>query len=104
MIDGCSRPGALWRVILSVVMPGLITAGAIAFLMSWGEFVFGLTLTTNEHLQPVTVALSEIQGQYSTRWNNLMAVSTAVAFPIIIIFISLQRFIVAGLTTGATKE
>lgn len=104
MIDGCTRLGALWRVVLPMVRPGLITAGAIAFLMTWGEFVFGLTLTTSEQLQPVTVALNEIQGQYSTRWNNLMAVSTAVALPIILIFVSLQRFIVGGLTTGATKE
>ena len=74
LIDGCSRPGALWRVVLPVVLPGLITVGTFAFLLSWGEFVFGLTLITSEELQPVTVALSEIQGQYSTRWNNLMAV------------------------------
>jgi multiple sugar transport system permease protein len=104
MVDGCSRFGAFWRVVLPVVVPGLITAGAIAFLMAWGEFVFGLTLLTNEQLQPVTVALNELQGQYGTRWNNLMAVSTAIALPIIVIFVSLQRWIVSGLTTGATKE
>ncbi len=104
MIDGCSRPGALWRVVLPVVLPGLITVGTFAFLLSWGEFVFGLTLITSEELQPVTVALSEIQGQYSTRWNNLMAVSTAIALPIVVIFVGLQRFIVSGLTVGATKE
>lgn len=104
LIDGCTRPGAMWRVVLPLVMPGLITAGAIAFLMAWGEFVFGLTLTTSEQLQPITVALNEIQGQYSTRWNNLMAVSTAVALPIVLIFVSLQRYIVGGLTAGATKE
>lgn len=104
MVDGCSRFGAFWRVVLPVVVPGLITAGAIAFLMAWGEFVFGLTLLTNEQLQPVTVALNELQGQYGTRWNNLMAVSTAIALPIVVIFISLQRWIVSGLTAGATKE
>jgi multiple sugar transport system permease protein len=104
MVDGCSRFGAFWRVVLPVVVPGLITAGAIAFLMAWGEFVFGLTLLTNEQLQPVTVALNELQGQYGTRWNNLMAVSTAIALPIIVIFVSLQRWIVSGLTAGATKE
>ena len=104
MVDGCSRFGAFWRVVLPVVVPGLITAGAIAFLMAWGEFVFGLTLLTNEQLQPVTVALNELQGQYGTRWNNLMAVSTAIALPIIVIFVGLQRWIVSGLTAGATKE
>ena len=104
LIDGCSRLGALWRVVLPVVLPGLITVGTFAFLLSWGEFVFGLTLITSEEIQPVTVALSEIQGQYSTRWNNLMAVSTAIALPIVVIFMGLQRFIVSGLTVGSTKE
>lgn len=104
MVDGCTRLGAFWRIVLPLVRPGLITVGTFAFLLTWGEFVYGLTLTTSEQLQPVTVALNELQGQYSTRWNNLMAASTAVSLPIIVIFVSLQRFIVGGLTAGATKE
>jgi multiple sugar transport system permease protein len=104
MIDGCSRFGAFWRVVLPQVRPGLITVGAIAFLLAWGEFVFGLTLLTSEGLQPVTVALNKFIGQYGTRWNNLMAVSTTIAIPIIVVFASLQRYIVGGLTVGATKE
>ena len=104
MIDGASRLGAFWRVVLPLVRPGLITVGAFAFLFAWGEFVFGLTLLTSEGLQPVTVALNKFIGQFSTRWNNLMAVSTAVAIPIVLIFAVLQRYIVSGITAGATKE
>lgn len=103
-VDGCTQFGAFWRVVLPLVRPGLITVGALAFLMTWGEFVFALTLTTSEDMQPVTVALNQFIGQYGTRWNDLMAVSTIVSLPIIVIFISLQRFIVGGLTSGATKE
>jgi multiple sugar transport system permease protein len=104
MIDGASRLGAFWRVVLPLVRPGLVTVGAFAFLFAWGEFVFGLTLLTSEGLQPVTVALNKFIGQFSTRWNNLMAVSTAVAIPIVLIFAVLQRYIVGGITAGATKE
>jgi multiple sugar transport system permease protein len=104
MIDGASRLGAFWRVVLPLVRPGLITVGAFSFLFAWGEFVFGLTLLTSEGLQPVTVALNKFIGQFSTRWNNLMAVSTAVAIPIVLIFAVLQRYIVGGITAGATKE
>jgi multiple sugar transport system permease protein len=104
LIDGCSRFGAFFRVVLPLVKPGLITVGAIAFLLAWGEFVYGLTLITSEEMQPATVALNKFQGQYSTEWNNLMAVSTTVALPVILVFASLQRYIVAGLTAGATKE
>jgi len=102
-VDGCTQLGVLWRIVLPYVRPGLITVGAFAFLIAWGEFVFALTLNTN-HNQPVTVALNKFIGQYGTQWNDMMAVSTVVALPIIAVFASLQRFIVSGLTSGAVKE
>jgi multiple sugar transport system permease protein len=102
-VDGCTQLGVLWRIVLPYVRPGLITVGAFAFLITWGEFVFALSLNTNTN-QPVTVALNKFIGQYGTEWNHLMAVSTVAALPIIITFASLQRFIVGGLTTGAVKE
>lgn len=104
MIDGCTQLGAFYRVVLPLIMPGLITVGAIAFVQTWGEFTFGLTLTTSEEMQPITVALNKFNGEYGTRWNDLMAVSSTVALPVVLIFASLQRYIVGGLTAGATKE
>ena len=81
-----------------------MTVAAFSFLFAWGEFVFALSLTTSEDFQPVTVALNRLIGQYGTQWNSLMAISTTVALPIIVVFAGLQRFIVGGLTTGATRE
>lgn len=103
-VDGCTRPGAFFRVVLPLVRPGLITVGALAFVSAWGEFVFGLTLATGQNMQPITVTLNRFIGQFGTHWNDLMAVSTVVGLPIIIVFALLQRFVVAGLTSGATKE
>jgi multiple sugar transport system permease protein len=103
-IDGCNQFDAFWRVILPLVQPGLITVAVFSFLMGWGEFLFAMTLTTNEAIQPATAALNKFIGQYGTEWNNLMAVATTVALPIIIVFASLQRYIVGGLTAGAVKE
>ena len=103
-VDGCSRLGAFLRVVLPLARPGLVTAGALAFVGAWGEFVFGLTLTTSEQMQPITVVLNRFIGQYETRWNDLMAVATIAALPVIVLFTGLQRFIVSGLTSGATKE
>ena len=85
-IDGCNQFDAFWRVILPLVRPGLITVAVFAFLMGWGEFLFALSLTTNETVQPATAALNKFIGQYGTRWNNLMAVSTTIALPIIVVF------------------
>lgn len=102
-VDGCSQLGVLWRIVIPYVRPGLLTVAALAFLIAWGEFVFALSLNTRAN-QPVTVALNNYIGQYDTQWNNMMAVSTVVALPIIAVFASLQRFIVGGLTSGAVKE
>jgi multiple sugar transport system permease protein len=103
-IDGCTQWGAFWRVVLPLVRPGLLTVGVFAFLFAWGEFLFALSLNTNENVQPVTVALNKFIGQYGTQWNKLMAVATTIALPIIVIFASLQRYIVSGLVAGSVKE
>ena len=104
LVDGSTRFGAFWRIVLPLVRPGLITVSVFAFLFTWGEFVFGLSLTTKVDVQPVTVALNSFIGQYGTKWNLLMSVATTVAIPIVVVFACLQRFIVGGLTAGATKE
>jgi multiple sugar transport system permease protein len=104
MVDGATRWGSFLRVTLPLVKPGLITVAAFSFLFAWGEFVFALSLNTNEGVQPITVALNRLIGQYGTQWNSLMAISTTVAIPIILVFAGLQRFIIGGLTAGATKE
>jgi multiple sugar transport system permease protein len=88
-IDGCTQFGAFIRVILPLVQPGLLTVAVFAFLMGWGEFLFAMTLTTNEAIQPATAALNKFIGQYGT---------------IIVIFASLQRYIIGGLTAGSVKE
>ena len=102
-IDGCNQFDAFWRVILPLVRPGLITVAVFAFLMGWGEFLFAMTLSTNETVQPATAALNKFIGQYGTQWNNLMAVATTVAFPIIVVFALLQRYIVRGVMLSGLK-
>jgi multiple sugar transport system permease protein len=102
-VDGASPFGILWRIVMPCIQPGLITVAAFSFLIAWGEFVFAVSLN-GRGTQPVTVALNKFIGQYGTHWNDLMAVSTVVALPIILIFAVLQRFIIGGLTAGAVKD
>lgn len=104
MLDGSSQFGAFLRIVLPLVRPGVVTVAAFAFLMAWGEFIFALSLNLNESIQPITVALNSFAGQYGTEWNNMMAVATAIAVPIIVIFVTLQRLIVSGIASGAVKE
>ena len=102
--DGCNTFTAFVRIAIPVSVPGVITVGVITFLGAWGEFVFGLALATSEKLQPVTVVLAGLTNEFGIRWNDLMAASTIIALPVIVAFIFLQRYIVAGLTEGATKS
>ncbi|MDO5697784.1 MAG: carbohydrate ABC transporter permease [Dermatophilus congolensis] len=102
-LDGLSIPATIVKIILPTIRPGIIMISSFAFLMAWGEFTFALTLSTEQDIQPLTVALNRIIGQYGTNWNDLMAVATIIAAPVLVIFVFLQRYIVAGLTGGATK-
>lgn len=102
-LDGLSRVGTIVRIVIPTIRPGLIMIGSFAFLMSWGEFTYALTLLTQQEIQPLTVALNRLIGQYGTNWNDLMAVATVISLPVLLVFVFLQRYIVAGLAGGATK-
>jgi len=104
LIDGANKLSAFWRIMLPLVRPGLLTVGAFCFLWGWGDFTFALTLTTDETYRPLTMGLYKFIGEYGIEWNNLMAVATIAALPIILIFILLQKYIVSGVTSGAMKD
>jgi multiple sugar transport system permease protein len=103
-VDGATRFQAFFRIVLPLVRPGLVTVGVFAFVMAWGEFIFGLTLTTNGDLQPVTVTLNSFIGIYGTDWGPLMAASTVVAIPIVVVFAIFQKYITGGLAAGSVKD
>jgi len=103
-VDGANRFQAFFRIVLPLVRPGLVTVAVFAFVMTWGEFVFGLTLTTEREMQPVTVTLNSFIGLYGTQWGPLMAASTVVAIPLIIVFVVFQRYITSGLAAGSVKD
>jgi multiple sugar transport system permease protein len=104
LVDGCRPLGAFVRVVLPVSRSGLVTVAALAFLLAWGEFLFALSLTTTNDVQPLTVALATFSSSTGTPWNQVMAVATVVAVPIVVAFVALQRYIVGGLTVGGIKE
>jgi multiple sugar transport system permease protein len=104
LVDGCRPLGAFMRVVLPISRSGLVTVAALAFLLAWGEFLFALSLTTTNDIQPLTVALATFSSSTGTSWNQVMAVATVVAVPIVVAFVALQRYIVGGLTIGGIKE
>jgi multiple sugar transport system permease protein len=102
-VDGTGEWGAFVRVILPLIVPGVITAGLFAFLFAWGDFIYALTLTTTNEIQPVSVSIFNYLGQYNNAWNSAMALATLASIPAAILLILFQRYITAGLTAGAVK-
>jgi multiple sugar transport system permease protein len=103
-IDGATPLGALWRIVLPVSLPGLGATALYAFILSWNEFAFSRTLLFSEPKNwTVTMGIASIRGEYITSWNEIMAASAIVAVPIILVFLWLERYLVAGLTAGAQK-
>jgi len=103
-IDGAGILGIYAAILFPLSLPGFVVVMIWQFTSVWNDFLFAVIITSKPSLQPITVALNKFIGQYGTEWNNLMAVSTIAALPIILIFTSLQRFIVGGLTMGAVNE
>lgn len=102
-VDGCSRLGALWRIILPLTAPGFFAAAILSFIAVWNDFLFGLSLTTDESAQPVTVAISRFNGEHVIAYGQLAAAAIVVTIPLVIMVLLLQRRIVSGLTAGAVK-
>jgi multiple sugar transport system permease protein len=103
MVDGCTRIGAMFRVIIPLALPGIVTALIFTFIAAWNEFIVALTLTTRNSSEPLTVNLSNYVGQYSIDWQHLFAGSVIATIPVIILFALIERKVVSGLTTGGVK-
>ena len=102
-VDGCTRFGLLWRVILPISAPGLVAAGVFAFLLSWDEFFYALLFTSTPVAKTVPVALAEFTGRNATDYPAQSAAAILALIPPVVLVLIFQRFIVSGLTSGAVK-
>ncbi len=102
-VDGCSRLGALWRVIVPVALPGLVSTGLLAFLMAWDEFLYALIMTQTNASKTLPIALNDFIGRHGIDFGLLATGGVIAALPPVIIALVFQRYIVAGLTSGSVK-
>lgn len=102
-VDGGSRLDAVTYITLPILAPGLVAAGMFAFLQSWHEFLLASVMTSSSASRTAPVALTEFAGEFSVDWGATMAASVVLTLPIIVIFVMMQRYFVAGLTGGAVK-
>lgn len=103
MIDGCSRFGAFWRVILPIAGPGLAAASIFILMLAWNEFLFALILAGGGEAKTLPVAAAQLIGQREIQWNELCAVATATIVPMLFFFILFQKHLIKGMIAGAVK-
>lgn len=102
-VDGAGEWGAFVRIMLPLAVPGVVTAGLFAFLFAWGDFIYALTLTTDNTIEPVSLSIYNYLGQFNNEWGSAMAVAALASIPAAILLILFQRYITTGLTAGAVK-
>ena len=102
-IDGCSRFMALRKITIPLALPGIATALIFTFIAAWNEFVIALTLTSTVDKRPLTVGINTFIGQYQVQWNYLFAAAFISIIPVVILFGSIQKWLVSGLTAGSIK-
>lgn len=103
LIDGATRLGALWDVVLPQAVPGIIATGIFAFLFAWNEYLFALILVSDESLRTLPPGMMRFVSTTDTNWGLIMAASTLATLPMALAFGLIQRYLVTGLGAGGVK-
>jgi len=103
MIDGATRFGAFYRIVLPLSAPGVLAAGLYAFTQAWNEFLYALVFITDGRLRTLPVGLASFITGDVYGWGYLMAGAVLTTLPVIAAYIYLQKYMVEGLTAGGVK-
>lgn len=102
-IDGCGTLQSMVKVLLPMAAPGIVTTMIFVFINSWNEYTIALTLISNKDLKPITVGINAFYGFNMINWQYLFATSIFATIPVIILFLCIEKHLVAGLTSGGVK-
>ncbi len=103
MIDGCTRVGALWRVVVPLAAPGVFTAGILAFVNAWDEFLLALSLNASATMRTLPVGITLYQGEFTFPWPTISAALIVAIVPVALLIALFQERVVGGLTQGGLK-
>jgi multiple sugar transport system permease protein len=104
MVDGCTKFGALVRILLPLSAPGLVASAIFSFTLSWNEFLLALVITMDQSTMTVPIKLSMMVVGDQYIWGQLMAGAVLASVPVAILYFIGQRFVVQGLAAGAVKS
>lgn len=102
-IDGCGTVKALIRVLLPMAAPGIVTALIFVFINAWNEYTIALTLISKDVFKPITVGINVFYGFNFIQWQYLFATSLVATIPVVVLFLLIEKHLVAGLTSGGVK-
>ncbi len=102
-IDGCNRMQAMFKVLLPVAAPGIVTTLIFIFINAWNEYTVALCLISTETTKPLTVGVNIFNGYNIIEWQYLFAASIFAIVPVVILFMSIEKNLTSGLTAGGVK-
>ena len=102
-IDGCNRIQAMFKILLPVAAPGIVTTLIFIFINAWNEYTVALTLISTDTLKPLTVGINIFNGYNMIEWQYLFAASLFAILPVVILFMCIEKNLVNGLTSGGVK-
>ena len=104
LVDGATRMGAFFDVILPQALPGIISTSLFTFILSWNEYLYALVLVNTDAARPLTTGvMNMLISAFNIEWSLLMAASVMMSIPLIIIFAFLQKFLTRGFGAGGVK-
>ena len=103
LIDGCSRLEVIWRITLPLAVPALVSVGIYTFMIAWNEFLYALVFLNNHDMFTMPIKINTIFNNPSPRPHVVMAASTIMTVPIVVLFLALERYLAEGLTAGGVK-
>ena len=102
-IDGCNRIQAMFKILLPVAAPGIVTTLIFIFINAWNEYTVALCLISTETIKPLTVGINIFNGYNIIEWQYLFAASIFAIVPVVILFMSIEKNLTSGLTAGGVK-
>lgn len=103
-IDGCNIFQSFFYIMIPAIRTSIITVMVISFLHGWNDLIYSMTFNVADEMRPLTANIRKFQTMYGTEWNSIMAYGAILVLPVLVLFVTLQKYIVGGLTAGAVKE
>lgn len=104
MIDGCTKPQIIFKIIVPVCSSGIFATAMYAFMISWEEFTYAMTFSTSSKARTISIGLKLFSTEFKVDWSSILAASTLMTLPILILFFLVQDTFIQGATNGALKE